>query len=333
MKILLAQSGGIGNQLFQYANALFFSQQLGVNFEVLKEPEISFRRHGFPLMLPKFSVRALIRPMSSWDRLMFSQVKRNQLLAKPARVLARNQVLFQEQFINYTFPSKLRRNAFTRKLYLFGYLQSHRIPDAIEPELRKHLTLCDVPTGQNLAVLRQIEDTQSPVSLHVRRGDYTRVRGGKDALPLTYQRNAIHAIQQRVTNPTFFVFSDDIAYCRQHLPRHAKVVFVDHNDVLNCHEDLRLMAACRHNIIANSSFSWWGAWLNPNPDKIVCAPSIWRDEAISNQILPPNWIRCDVRSEQPWMRPSVQPQLSPDLRAVRMPFPIHGGEPAIAYSA
>ena len=329
MKILLAQSGGIGNQLFQYANALFFSQQLGVPFEVLQELEVSQRKHGFPLMLRKFRVRASIRPMTRWDRLMFSRVKRNQLIAKPARALARNQVLFPEHFLRYSFPAELRLNALTRNLYLFGYLQSHRIPDAIEPELREHLTFRDAPTGNNLDLLQQIEDAESPVSLHIRRGDSTRIHGGKDALPLTYQRNAIEVIRQRVANPTFFVFSDDLPYCRKHLPGHVKAVFVDHNDALNSHEDLRLMAACRHNIIANSSFSWWGAWLNPNPAKIVCAPSVWRDEAISRQILPPDWIRCSVRLEQERPRPEVRPRLSPHYAHV----PIASAEPVAAFSA
>ncbi len=337
MKILLAQSGGVGNQLFQYANALFFSQQLGVGFEVLEEPEVSFRKHGFPILLSKFAVRAPIRRMSCWDRLMFSRVRRNQVVARPARVLSRNQVLFQEHFLHYCFPAELRLPALTRKLYLFGYLQSHRIPDAIEPELREHLTFRDAPTGKNLDLLQQIQNTGSAVSLHVRRGDYTRVHGGKDALPLTYQRNAIEAIRQRVVDPTFFVFSDDLPYCRKHLPGHVKMVFVDHNDALNSHEDLRLMAACRHNIIANSSFSWWGAWLNLNPGKIVCAPNIWRDEAISKQILPPQWIRCSVRPEQPRMRPKARPELRPEfrpeLRPGRAPFPPATGEPIAAFSA
>ena len=99
-------------------------------------------------MLSKFRVRAPIRPMSSWDRLMFSRVKRNQLVARPARVLSRNQILFPEHFLHYSFPAELPLKALTRKLYLFGYLQSHRIPDAIEPELREHLTFRDAPTGR-----------------------------------------------------------------------------------------------------------------------------------------------------------------------------------------
>ncbi len=341
MKILLAQSGGVGNQLFQYANALFFSRQLGVEFEVLEEPEISFRKHGFPILLSKFCVSAPIRPMSLWDRVMCSRVERNQIVAKPARRLSRNQVLFQDHFIRYAYPSELRPPALTRKLYLSGYLQTHRIPDAIEPELREHLAFRHAPTGKNLALLQQIQDAANPVSLHVRRGDYTRMHGGKDALPLTYQRNAIEAIQQHVPDPTFFVFSDDMPYCRKHLPSHVKMVFVDHNDALNSHEDLRLMAACRHNIIANSSFSWWGAWLNSNPGKIVCAPSIWRNESISTHILPPHWIRCNVRSDQSRVRqnlhvevqPEAQPALRSEFRPGRTHFPLPAGEPVAVFSA
>ncbi len=329
MKILLAQSGGVGNQLFQYANALFFSQQLGAPFEVLEEPDSPLREHGSPRVLPRFRIRAPIRPMSRWDRLMFSRVKRNQLIARPARALSRNHVLLPEHFLQSSFPAELRLHALTRKLYLFGSLQSHRIPDAIEAELREHLTFRDAPTGKNYDLLRQIQDAESPVSLHVRRGDSTRIQGGRNALPLTYQRNAIEAICQRVANPTFFVFSDDLPYCRKHLPGHVKLIFVDHNDALNSHEDLRLMAACRHNIIANSSFSWWGAWLNANPRKIVCAPSVWRDEAISRHILPPEWIRCSVRPEQEESRSDVRPRLSPHYAF----FPIVSAEPVAAFSA
>ena len=329
MKILLAQSGGVGNQLFQYANALFFARKLGVDFEILEEPEVSRRRHGFSLQLGHFGIQAPIRSMSRWDRLMFSRVKRNQLLARPARTLARNQVLFQHHFLNYSFPAGLDVSPLTRKLYLFGYLQSHRIPDAIEPELRGHLAFRDAPHGRNLDLLQQIQATPAAVSLHVRRGDYTRVHGGKDALSLTYQRNAIETIRRRVASPTFFVFSDDIAYCRKHLPSHVPIVFVDHNDASHCPEDLRLMAACQHNIIANSSFSWWGAWLNPNPGKIVCAPSIWRDEAISSHILPPHWLRCSVRPEQERQRPKVPSRSHPQYPYL----PIASTQPVAAFSA
>ena len=92
---------------------------------------------------------------------------------------------------------------------------------------------------------------------------------------LEYYQNAIEEVVSKVENPTFFVFSDDIAWAEQNLKIAYPIIFVGHNDADKNYEDLRLMSECQHNIIANSSFSWWGAWLNQNPSKIVIAPQSW----------------------------------------------------------
>ena len=115
--------------------------------------------------------------------------------------------------------------------------------------------------------MRQIERCKTPVSLHVRRGDATIPVEGKVVLQTEYYANAIALIKERFVDPTFFVFSDDIPFVKQNLSLDPRTVFVDHNDTLAAHEDLRLMSSCHHHIIANSTFSWWGAWLNPRPDK------------------------------------------------------------------
>ena len=107
----------------------------------------------------------------------------------------------------------------------------------------------------------------------------------------------MQTILERLRNPTFFVFSDDIAFVRENMPKRENIVFVDHNDEVNCHEDLRLMSACAHNVIANSTFSWWGAWLNPNPTKLVCAPSSWNNinpDVPYPDLIPPGWLRIAV---------------------------------------
>ena len=84
--------------------------------------------------------------------------------------------------------------------------------------------------------------------------------------------NAVSTFKQPLRDPTFFVFSDNIPFVKEYLPRKVPMVFVDHNDDYSAHEDLRLMSSCHHHIIANSTFSWWGAWLNPRTDKMVIAP-------------------------------------------------------------
>jgi hypothetical protein len=105
---------------------------------------------------------------------------------------------------------------------------------------------------------------------------------------------AMQTVIERLRNPTFFVFSDDIDFVRDNLPKGENIVFVDHNDTSNACEDFRLMSACNHNIIANSTFSWWGAWLNPNPAKVVCAPSSWHNinpDISYPDLIPPDWLR------------------------------------------
>jgi hypothetical protein len=112
---------------------------------------------------------------------------------------------------------------------------------------------------------------------------------------MTYYANSIRQIYRSIRHPTFFVFSDDIPFCKEHLPTDENYVFVDHNGETEAHEDLRLMSSCRHHIIANSTFSWWGAWLNPNPAKLVLAPDRWLDPKVPHSdLFPPAWHRVSV---------------------------------------
>ncbi len=150
-------------------------------------------------------------------------------------------------------------------------------------------------------MLERIGKCTNPVSLHVRRGDYTLAAEGNIALPLDYYTRSISICRERLADPTFFVFSDDIAFARKNLPHDIRAVFIDHNDDASSHEDLRLMSSCRHHIIANSTFSWWGAWLNPRLDKLVVAPKHWylTQDSYYPELLPPGWILCDTLRSRP----------------------------------
>ena len=100
-------------------------------------------------------------------------------------------------------------------------------------------------------------------------------------------------IAGKVADPHFFIFSDDPAWVRDNLVLKHKTTIIDHNDPKHGYEDLRLMSLCRHNIIANSSFSWWGAWLNSNPGKIIMAPARWliNPEIDTKDLLPESWLK------------------------------------------
>jgi hypothetical protein len=114
-------------------------------------------------------------------------------------------------------------------------------------------------------------------------------------LPTTYYDNAIAAIRGIHPNPTFFIFSDDIASARHHFHKLERAIFVDQNAESAAQEDLRLMSECRHQITANSTFSWWGAWLNTNPEKIVVVPDPWQVSDHHADLIPPTWRRIQTQ--------------------------------------
>ena len=139
-------------------------------------------------------------------------------------------------------------------------------------------------------------DSSVSVSVHIRRGDYVTNRHTNavhGVCPLSYYKKAMKFIEDRVAQPEYFVFSDDLDWVKGNLQTHSKVRFVDNNRESNSYNDMHLMSLCKHSIIANSSFSWWGAWLGGNKDKIVVAPSQWfRDRELdSSDHIPSSWYR------------------------------------------
>ena len=134
------------------------------------------------------------------------------------------------------------------------------------------------------------------MSLHVRRTDYVqnaltnKIHGVCDQ---DYYASCVRYIGDQVSNPHFFIFSDEPQWAKDNLMFDFPMTVVDCNDASRNYEDLRLMSTCKHNIIANSSFSWWGAWLNSNPNKIICAPKQWFTDSTRNtkDLIPSNWIR------------------------------------------
>ena len=140
-------------------------------------------------------------------------------------------------------------------------------------------------------MLKQIKESNA-VSLHVRRGDYL-LHDVHNTDKLEYYTKAMTYLESKVDNPTYFMFSDDIEWVKQNFRSQHKMIFVDFNDAKTNYEDIKLMSNCKHNIIANSSFSWWSAWLNTNPNKIVTAPQVWfnGDMYDYTDLVPKSWIR------------------------------------------
>jgi glycosyl transferase family 11 len=302
MKILLQQKSGLGNQLFQYAAGLYFAQRHNAALEIIRESEeraVSFG-HPRPFLLSKFRITAPVRQRSGWDRLLCSTASYKRPLAVSARLLSGTHLYKPDFRTDWLFVPELPVTSTTRTIYIDGYFQAHQYAKSLEEQLRRELALRDAPAGKNRESLNQIRACESPISLHVRRGDYTTIYGGRDSLPVSYYQNAITAMGKHASDPTFFVFSDDIAFCRENLPVGPRYVFIDHNGQADAQEDLRLMSSCSHHIMANSSFSWWGAWLNPNPDKVVLVPDRWLDPNVPHtDLLPPSWKRIPTAAPAP----------------------------------
>jgi hypothetical protein len=180
-------------------------------------------------------------------------------------------------------------------VYLDGYWQSERYFSDIAGVLRQEFT-AEAPLDRENEALAAGIAAVNAVSLHVRRGDYvddpTTNRFHGICAPDYYQR-AVDFVASRVEAPRLFVFSDDLQWTRANLRFSVPMTFVDANPPDCGYRDMRLMTRCRHHIVANSSFSWWGAWLNPSREKIVVAPCRWfgASRNDTSDLIPPNWVR------------------------------------------
>jgi hypothetical protein len=249
-----------------------------------------------PCLLSHFSIPAPMRERSLSDRIIFTDKPWLKAVSAPWKKARGIQVFNEQPEHRYCFLRDLPLEPGIKTLYLVGYFQTHLLVEEVADDLRLELTFKEPAQGKNLEVLEQIIHSRNPVSLHIRRGDSTLPVEGKVVLPMEYYFDAISMIKERLVDPTFFVFSDDIPFVKENLPRDLGMVLVQHNDDFAAHEDLRLMSSCRHHIIANSTFSWWGAWLNPRREKIVIAPRHWflGEDNYSPGLFPHDWMLTEV---------------------------------------
>lgn len=280
--------GGLGNQFFQYAlgRCLKVAHGLEVSFDVGWYQTQSLRTYD----LDKYNVQ--VEPA---EPALVSEFYR----AKPTGLQGKIGSWLFPSASQYLLDHSLRYNprvlAIKPPMYLDGYWQSEKYFAEIAGKIRKELTLKTEATGENAALLRQIKAAPT-VSLHVRRGDYVSNQTTNAFHGTTtneYYRAAVEKIKSVEPGATIYVFSDDHTWVKENLRFDLRTVFVDVNSANQAHEDLRLMSACTHHIIANSTFSWWGAWLSQADKKVIIAPKRWfADQRINTDDLVPNqWIR------------------------------------------
>ena len=282
--------GGLGNQMFQYAAGLARSVKLGVPLKLDARDFSGYKLHqGFELQR-LFNIHAEIASDNDISAILGWQK------FKLMRRIFRRPQLKQFRHKNYVvephFSYWNEFNHLKNNSYLDGYWQSEQYFMEFADKIRAEFTFKLPFSEKNAEIAANISQVNA-VSLHVRRGDY--VSNAKNAYiglcSLQYYKMAIDHINREVNQPVFFVFSDDINWVKDSLVLDTKSVFVDHNSGEESYNDVRLMSLCKHHIIANSSFSWWGAWLNPNPNKIVIAPKKWFASGIkTSDLIPKSWV-------------------------------------------
>lgn len=277
--------GGLGNQLFQYAAGRALALQNGDALQL--DARLAGPGTHASYALDHFNIAA--GPASPSD---LPPAKDQPVRYAMWRAFGRNPKFEREKGLG------LNPRFFDLRgdVYLHGYWQSELYFNKIEPQLREDLRIVTPPSDENTRWLADIGGVTA-VSLHVRRGDY--LAGGASNASLgtcdaAYYQRALDTVAAKVGEDlVVFVFSDDPDWARNNLEFSFETRFAGHNGSDKHYEDLRLISACDHNVIANSTFSWWGAWLNANPQKCVVAPTKWfnTDSDKNPDVIPASWQR------------------------------------------
>jgi len=275
--------GGLGNQLFQYAAARSRADELGVEL-VLDGRYVAYKVQHTGLAIDHFAIRA--GSLSTSEGRKFSEVK-----LRVARLLKKCVRPVFGAYWESRFNFDQDVGGVPSGSMLCGFWQSERYITDFQ-KIRSDLALNAPFSPAAAAVLADIDGCQS-VALHVRRGDYLKDQKTMERYGLCsidYYQAAIAHILAQVESAIFFVFSDDPAWVKEHLSVGEGCTFVSCKEIAP-QEDLILMSLCKHQIIANSTFSWWGAWLNKNCDKIVVAPTPWFDDQTiaAQDLIPHTW--------------------------------------------
>jgi hypothetical protein len=289
--VITKLNGGLGNQMFQYAAGRRLAHVLGTD---LKLDTLIFHSYKLrPYALGVFNIYQKFASPDEVKKLTFRQQGiGKKLLSKMFRRPPKPAPSYIGEKHFHFDPEIL---TLSDSVYLDGYWQSEKYFIDIEDIIRKEFTIIIPQDAINQNTSEFIMGSES-VSIHVRRGDYVSnevTRHYHGTCPIEYYHSAIDMITEKIEEPHFCVFSDEPDWANKYLKPEYPVTYIDFNGKERAYEDLRLMIQCKHHIIANSTFSWWGAWLCQNPNKIVYAPAKWfNDDSINTKdLLPDGWIR------------------------------------------
>lgn len=290
--VIIRLKGGMGNQMFQYAFGRRIAQQLNTELRIdlsllldrARGEEHVYR--DYDLTIFKVPHQFVVSPTIL--RLLY-KTKSSKVCKLTREWLAKGKHYVKEP--HFEVVEQLLKQPSPNTIYE-GWWQSERYFSDISEDIKNVFTFVHPLLKKSEDLMQQIKNTKA-ICLNVRRTDFLKV----DNLNTTnkdYFFRAADAMAEKVKKPHFFIFSDDIAWCRTHLKLNYPTTVVGHEHKGEKFGNyMRLMKACQHFIIPNSSFAWWAVWLNEHQDKIVIAPKNWfnQKEHDTSDLVPKEWIR------------------------------------------
>ncbi len=278
--------GGLGNQFFQYAVARKLAYELNTELYLditgYKNQENITQRE---FHLDKYHSEFKIADSEIFSRKKITKVFKYRLL----NFFYNNQFLLKiNEKDKYFHPLNISKND---DIYLNGYWQSEEYFKNIRNIILNEFRLKQELNSKNKKMLNKIKKNNS-VTVHFRRTDYVsdkKTNQFHGVCSKNYYKNAVEILNNKIRNPHYFIFSDDINWCKKNVRLDKNQTFVDINS--EGYLDFELMKNCKHFIIANSTFSWWGAWLSTNKNKLVIAPQQWFNKKDEGDTIPRTWIR------------------------------------------
>jgi len=285
--IIVKIIGGLGNQMFQYALARSLEKKTNLEVKIDINGFETYKTQNYSL--DKLNIK---NNMFATKEEVEKLCSRNIIQSLYNNFFSKDNKIFKESTFDYS------GDVFNvgDNTYIEGYWQSEKYFKDIENIIRDEFLFKKLIRTKNLELANKIKKTNS-ISLHIRRGDYInnsqayKIHGG--ICTLDYYKRAVSFIADKTKEPHFYVYSDDIMWAKENLELKYPTIFVDWNTGEDSYRDMQLMSLCDHNIIANSTFSWWGAWLNNNKNKIVIAPQKWFNNNTKNDkdLIPNSWER------------------------------------------
>lgn len=286
--------GGLGNQMFQYSYALLLKKRTGdkvyVDYSAYKSLE------GDTVRVPRIAKFRISLPAATEKELQ--QVCRLKHVGNSQSFIYRVGV-FIEGMINkryYIEPNRafIHPETIINNAYFDGYWQSWRYVNEVKDDVLKEFVPNYVMNNATIET-QNVMQNQNAVFVGVRRGDYKKEASHYGSFGTEYYERAMSYIDKRAEKPVYYVFSNDIDWCKNNIKwGNRNVVFREKEMQINDFEELMLMATCKHAIIANSSFHWWGATLIKNKNKIICCPKKWWFDDKPIDIIPNDWVKIEA---------------------------------------